>query len=64
MGLRRQIVDLRRPGFLDDTDKIGRVGEVAMMQEEPGPGLMRIDIDESTRPVLKEEERRLMPWTV
>src|SRR5579885_3016753 len=42
MALGGQIVDLVGLNLLDDPDEIGRVGEVAVMQQEIHPGLMRI----------------------
>src|ERR1700733_8189631 len=35
MALRRQIIDFRRLGFLDDSNEVRRVGEIAVMEEEP-----------------------------
>ncbi len=35
MALRGQIIDFRRLGFLDDSNEVRRVGEIAVMEEEP-----------------------------
>jgi hypothetical protein len=34
MALRREIIDLGRPDLLHQPDQIGRVGHVAVMQQE------------------------------
>src|SRR5581483_1817477 len=42
--LRREIVDLRRLHFLDDTNEIGGVGQIAVVHEEARAWQMRVDI--------------------
>ena len=34
MALRGQIIDFRRLAFLDDSNEVRRVGEIAVMEEE------------------------------
>jgi hypothetical protein len=45
MALRREIVDLVGLRLLDQADQVGRVGQVAVVQEEPGLVLVRIDVE-------------------
>ncbi len=45
MALGAEIVDFVRLRFLHQADQIGGVGQVAIVQEETGAALMRIDID-------------------
>ena len=45
MALRREIVYLGRPHFLDDADQIGCVCQIAIMQDKPLIIRMRILID-------------------
>ena len=35
MALRRQIIDFRQLGTLDNSNEVRRVGEIAVMEEEP-----------------------------
>ena len=36
MALRREVVDLVRLHLLDDADQVGRIGQVAVVQDEAG----------------------------
>ena len=45
VALRGEIVDFRRLRFLDEADQIGRVGHVAVVQEEFDVLDMRIDVE-------------------
>ena len=45
MALRRKIVDLGRLRFLHDADEIGRIGHIAVMQEEVRALDMRVGIN-------------------
>ena len=42
MALGGEIVDFVRLGLLDDADQIGRIGHVAVVEEERHAGFMRI----------------------
>ena len=45
MALRGEIVDLVRLGLLDDADQVGRIGHVAVVQEEPRALLVRVLVE-------------------
>jgi hypothetical protein len=45
MALGTQIVDFARPRLLYQPDQVGGIGEIAIVQEETGTTLMRVDID-------------------
>jgi hypothetical protein len=45
MALCRQIVDLVGLGLLQQPDQVGAVGEVAVMQMEAHPGVVRVAIE-------------------
>ena len=45
MALGGEIVDLVGLGLLDDADQVGRVGHVAVMQDEARIGLVRVLIE-------------------
>ena len=45
MALRREIVDLVRLAFLNDADQVGRVSQIAIMQDQPLVLDMRILLD-------------------
>ena len=45
MALRGEIVDLVGLDLLDEANEVGRVGQVAIMHEEAGIRLMRIDVE-------------------
>ena len=44
VALGRQVVDFVGLRFLDDADQVGGVGDVAVMQEEPGVAFVRVDV--------------------
>ena len=45
MALRPEVVDLIGLHFLYDTDQVGRVGQVAVVQEEPDVFFVRILVE-------------------
>ena len=63
MGLRAEVVDLVRLDLLHDVDEGRGVGEVAIVEDELGVGVVGILVDVVDARGVEEEERRLMPWT-
>jgi hypothetical protein len=59
MALGAEVVDLIRPDITDDPDQIAAVGEIAVMESEPGIPLMGILVEViDTGGVVREAGRR------
>ncbi len=63
MALGAEVVDLVGCDPVDDRAQPAGVGEIAVMEEEPGALVVRVEGVGSIRAVLTLEERRTMPWT-